>query len=123
MFYGGVERAKTTAGQVNLTLELCRDLPLPIAPQQEQQAIVAVIEAAETEADNASAAIRTALARASRLRQAILKGAFEGKLIPQDPNDEPASGTLERIRAARAQTPARRPAEKRKANAVRYANE
>jgi type I restriction enzyme S subunit len=84
-----------------LTLELCRDLPLPIAPESEQQEIVAFVEAAAIEAVNASGAIDTALARAARLRQSILKYAFEGKLVPQDPNDEPASVLLERIRATR----------------------
>lgn len=39
--------------------------------------------------------------RAERLRQAILKRGFEGKRVPQDPNDEPASMWLERIRAER----------------------
>ena len=42
------------------------------------------------------------LTRAERLRQSILKQAFEGKLVPQDPNDEPANVLLERIRMRRA---------------------
>jgi type I restriction enzyme S subunit len=40
--------------------------------------------------------------RSVRLRQAVLKWAFEGKLVDQDPNDEPADKLLERIRAERA---------------------
>jgi type I restriction enzyme S subunit len=42
------------------------------------------------------------LKRAERLRQSVLKRAFEGHLVPQDANDEPASVLLERIRAERA---------------------
>ena len=45
--------------------------------------------------------------RASRLRQSILKRAFEGKLVPQDPTDEPASVLLDRIRSERAKVSVR----------------
>ena len=47
------------------------------------------------------ASVAAALARARRLRQAVLKQAFEGRLVPQDPDDEPASVLLGRIRAER----------------------
>ena len=53
--------------------------------------------------------ITTALQQAEALRQSILKKAFSGKLVPQHPDDEPASVLLERIRAERdAQQPAPR---------------
>ena len=48
--------------------------------------------------DAADIAIDHSLHRAARLRQSILKRAFEGKLVPQDPRDEPASVLLERIK-------------------------
>ena len=45
--------------------------------------------------------MEASLQQAERLRQSILKRAFYGELVPQDPNDEPASVLLERIRAQR----------------------
>lgn len=53
-------------------------------------------------ADYLEKTITTSLARAGQLRQAILKKAFEGRLVPQDPGDEPASVLLERIKAEKA---------------------
>ena len=52
-------------------------------------------------ADFIEQTINTTIAEPNRLRQSILKRAFEGKLVPQDPNDEPAEKLLERIRAER----------------------
>lgn len=53
-------------------------------------------------AGNRIAAVAADLKRAERPRQAILRRAFAGNLVPQDPSDEPAGVLLERIRAERA---------------------
>ena len=66
-------------------------LSLPSFP--EQKAIVEKIEKAFTCADNAQAAISAALEQAKQLKQSILKRAFEGRLVPQDPNDKPVDLT------------------------------
>jgi type I restriction enzyme, S subunit len=93
--------SKATAGQYNLAVTTCRSLPLPLPPLAEQQRIVAEVERRLSVVAEVEAAVATNLKRAERLRQAILKRAFEGKLVPQDPSDEPASVLLERIRAER----------------------
>ena len=54
-------------------------------------------------ADEVEKTITAELKRAEQLRQSILKQAFSGKLVPQGPNDEPASVLLERIKAEKAQ--------------------
>jgi type I restriction enzyme S subunit len=48
-------------------------------------------------------AIEESLEQAKALRQSILKKTFEGKLVPQDPNDEPVEKLLERIRVEKLQ--------------------
>ena len=63
--------------------------------------IVAEVERRLSVIDQHEKAIRANLARAARLRQSILKRAFSGRLVPQDPTDEPASMLLERIHAQR----------------------
>ena len=82
---------------------------VPLPPTSEQDTIVAEVDRRISLADAAERAVENGLAKAKRLRQAILKRAFEGKLVPQDPSEEPASVLLERIRAARAVQKGRRP--------------
>lgn len=96
-----VGQAKATAGQFNLTLEICRDLPLPLPPFAEQERIVAEVERCLSIVEELEVVVDRNLKRADRLRQAILKRAFEGRLVAQDPADEPAELLLERIRAER----------------------
>lgn len=96
-------RAKTTAGQTNLTLEVCRSLPFPLPPIDEQQALVLCLEEALAATDRQIEAIKAGLKQSSAQRQNILKAAFSGQLVPQDPSDEPASELLARIRAERAE--------------------
>ena len=74
----------------------------PLPPLREQQRIVAELESRLSVVDALQNQASEALLRSTRLRQSILKRAFEGKLVPQNPNDEPASVLLERIRAERA---------------------
>jgi type I restriction enzyme, S subunit len=78
-------------------------LIIPLPPLAEQHRIVAEVERRLSVVTEVEAAVAANLKRAERLRQAILKRAFEGKLVPQDPSDEPASVLLERIRRERDQ--------------------
>ena len=95
-------RSKTTAGQTNLTLEVCRSLPFPLPPKDEQQALLGSIETAMKALASQEQAIDHALQQSTAQRQNILRAAFSGQLVAQDPHDEPASVLLERIRAERA---------------------
>ena len=70
---------------------------IPLPPLTEQEQIVSELERHLSAADEAEATIAAELKRAERLRQSILKHAFSGKLVPQNPNDESASVLLEKI--------------------------
>lgn len=75
------------------------NFPIIIAPLHEQKRIVAAIEEHFSRIDAAKASLERCLQRCNILRRAVLSAAFSGRLVAQDPNDEPASVLLERIAA------------------------
>ncbi len=91
---------KQTTNLASISLSKIKLLPLAVPPAAEQVRIVAEVERRLSVIDNLEHTVEQTLARCGRLRQSILKRAFEGKLVPQDPSDEPASRLLERLRAA-----------------------
>ncbi len=80
------------------------EIEFPLPPADEQAVIVAEVDRHFSIIDEAERRVVTGLARAVRLRQSILKQAFAGKLVAQDPADEPAAVLLARIQQSQAAT-------------------
>jgi type I restriction enzyme S subunit len=74
-------------------------MPVALPPVDEQTEIHAEVESRSAMIRSAESLLATCFKRSACLRQSILKRAFEGKLVPQDPNDEPAEALLVRIRS------------------------
>lgn len=81
--------------------------PIPVPPTSEQERIVAAIKEHFFRLDAANNALAAAQARIEATRRAALAAAFAGRLVPQDPNDEPATTLLERIAVSRRTAPRR----------------
>ena len=88
-------------GQANVNGTKLQALSFPLPPLAEQEQIVLLVEERLSQIDSAVKTIDAELIRAKRLRQSILNQAFEGKLVTQDPKDEPAIVLLERIKASK----------------------
>jgi type I restriction enzyme S subunit len=101
LYWNQITDKKVGTGQPNVNGTTLGKLEIIVAPFSEQHRIVSEIESRLSVCDKIEESIATALQQAEALRQSILKKAFEGKLVPQDPNDEPASVLLERIKAER----------------------
>lgn len=87
--------------QKNINNQILRRLAVPLPPVDEQSAIVDLAEDQLSVIDHLEDDLDAKLKSAQGLRQAILRHAFTGQLVPQDPNDEPASELLKRIAAGR----------------------
>jgi type I restriction enzyme, S subunit len=85
-----------------LNLEQLRELAIPVPPIPEQQRLLSALETALSKADAAERMLEVENRRMLALRQSILRSAFSGQLVPQDPKDEPVSVLLARIAAERA---------------------
>jgi len=95
------ENASQTVNLASINVTMLGALPIPLPPLAEQQEIVRRVEALFALADQIEARYAKAKAHVEKLGQSILAKAFRGELVPQDPNDEPASVLLAQIRAGR----------------------
>jgi type I restriction enzyme S subunit len=109
--------ASITTNIAHLTLIKFKQSRFPLAPRAEQERIAAEVDRLLSVADATDADVARQLVRAVRLRQSILKWAFEGRLVDQDPDDEPATVLLERISAEREKAEAKNGKKKRRQKA------
>lgn len=98
-FYPFTPLTTGSTGRRKLTQKALLQAPYPLPPIAEQIRIASEVERMLSIGDEIDRDLQMDIERADRLRQSILKFAFEGKLVPQNPNDEPATALLERIRA------------------------
>lgn len=85
----------------NLHIEDLKKIAIYLPPLGEQKKIVEEIEKRFSVADEVERVVEENIEKAKQLKQSILKKAFEGRLVPQDPTDEPASILLEKIKQER----------------------
>jgi type I restriction enzyme S subunit len=93
--------SKWAVNQASINQQDVKRTLMPLPPITEQEAIVAAVEDQISVVEHLEADLEAKLKSTQCLRQAILRYAFTGQLVPQDPNDEPASTLLKRIAAER----------------------
>lgn len=94
-----IEAYAPATAQKNINLTTLENLVIPLCSLEEQREIINKFDEILTTIHASSEDIETQLKKCEALRHSILKQAFSGKLVEQDPNDEPASILLERIKA------------------------
>jgi type I restriction enzyme S subunit len=89
--------AKTTAGILKISQEDISQVALPLPPAAETAEILRRVSEALAASTDTLAMLDAEATDAARLKQSVLKAAFEGRLVPQNPSDEPAAALLARI--------------------------
>ena len=90
-------------GRPRINTTQLKGFAVPVCSREEQDEIMARLREKWSLADSIEAMINSEIVRCETLRQSIMKSAFLGRLVSQDPNDEPASVLLERIKAEKAE--------------------
>ncbi|WP_165927514.1 restriction endonuclease subunit S [Halomonas marinisediminis] len=101
MNYEDIRRRSSGGVQPNLNLGIVEQLMFPAPGPDEQALVCETLESQMSYIDQLDIILINARQRAESLKQSILMQAFSGRLVPQDPDDEPASELLARIRAER----------------------
>lgn len=109
-----IEDAAYGGAQPNISPAKIGALPFNCPPVPEQHEIVRRVEQLFAFAEALEARVATAQAQVNRLTPSLLRKAFRGELVPQDPNDEPATELLKRIQTTRAAEPKRGKSSKRR---------
>lgn len=99
-----LDKGKQTTNLASISLTKLKALPVPVMGEHEAMEIENRASAALAILEHQLSELKRSRGNATALRQSILKAAFSGRLVPQDPSDEPASKLLERIAAERAST-------------------
>lgn len=92
----------------NVNAKKLVNIPIPVPSRPEQQDIIDHVESAFSQLDTIADSIKNGLEQVAALRRSALAEAFAGRLVPQDPDDEPASALLKRIAASRPAKPKHR---------------
>lgn len=90
--------SKWAVNQASINQQDVLQTLVPIPPIAEQLRIVAEVDRRLSLADAVAGEVEAGLKQCARLRQALLRKAFEGRLVPQNPGDEPAEALVDRIR-------------------------
>lgn len=103
LVFSKATKVATGSAQLTVTLTGLKKIKIPLPPLEEQKEIVRRVEALFKKCDLIEQRYQQAKAYTDKLTQSILAKAFRGELVPQDPNDEPASVLLEKIKAEKAE--------------------